>query len=310
MAFRRKKRRISPYSRTRSLPKRRVKQRRSPGKTHSVNREPKNKTSDRRKLKAAKRARGFFGKIKRPIILILGGALIIYITFVLFVSTSLTIQTIQVKEDDMMITEHPMEDLLSELIGSNLLLTNTDNFEPYLRAQFPQYETLRITKNLPDTLLVILKTYPVVSNLTVEIPDSEDQQFLLTSGGQVTTYEDIDSMGEGLRTIIIESEKSLGSGAQVMDQSQIAFILEAMQDFEDRFGMGVGHAQYHDIEREVHLWTAREFYVWLDMTQPLDDQLDKLKKGLPKLDIYTLNLEYIDLRIAGLNGEKIIFKRS
>ena len=36
----------------------------------------------------------------------------------------------------------------------------------------------------------------------------------------------------------------------------------------------------------------------------------KLKKSLVKLDIYTATLEYIDLRIAGTNGDKIIYKRS
>ena len=37
--------------------------------------------------------------------------------------------------------------------------------------------------------------------------------------------------------------------------------------------------------------------------------LKKLKKALVKLDIYTEDLQYIDLRIAGGNGDKIIYKR-
>ena len=41
----------------------------------------------------------------------------------------------------------------------------------------------------------------------------------------------------------------------------------------------------------------------------LDEQFDKLKKGLPRLNIYEIDLLYIDLRISGINGEKIIFKR-
>jgi hypothetical protein len=49
--------------------------------------------------------------------------------------------------------------------------------------------------------------------------------------------------------------------------------------------------------------------VWLDMQKPIEEQLKKLKKALVKLDIYTESLEYIDLRISGTNGDKIIYKR-
>jgi len=45
------------------------------------------------------------------------------------------------------------------------------------------------------------------------------------------------------------------------------------------------------------------------MQNPAEDQLKKLKKILVKLDIYKENLLYIDLRIAGANGDKIIYKR-
>lgn len=309
MAFRRKKRSISPYARTRSIPKRRVSKRRQPGKTRSTFTEAKNKASDRRKIKAAKRTRGILGKIKRPILLILGGIIILYITNALFISNNLTIQNIQIKEDNIILMEHPIEALLSDLKGSNLLLLNADNYEPYLRDKYPQYETLKIHKNLPDTLLVTLKTYPVVAKLTVEVPEGEDQEFLISSAGRTTSYEEVVTVNpETLRQIIIESDQSLGSGTEIISQDHLAFILEAMQNFEDRFGMEVLHARYFDIEREVHLWTERNFYVWLDITVDLDEQLNKLKKGLPRLNIYEENLEYIDLRIGGINGEKIIFK--
>jgi hypothetical protein len=49
--------------------------------------------------------------------------------------------------------------------------------------------------------------------------------------------------------------------------------------------------------------------VWLDLTVDIPQQLGKLKRTLPKLDIYHEPLEYIDLRIAGAESEKVIFKR-
>ena len=78
---------------------------------------------------------------------------------------------------------------------------------------------------------------------------------------------------------------------------------------EDKFGMRVVEVIYKKVPREIHLLTERDFYIWIDMQNPADEQLKKLKKALVKLDIYTENLEYIDLRIAGGNGDKIIYKR-
>ena len=60
--------------------------------------------------------------------------------------------------------------------------------------------------------------------------------------------------------------------------------------------------------RELHLLTERYFYVWLDLSQDLDKQLLKLKKALNELNIYEADLDYIDLRISGQNGEKVIYK--
>jgi hypothetical protein len=63
--------------------------------------------------------------------------------------------------------------------------------------------------------------------------------------------------------------------------------------------------------RELHLLTERHFTVWLDLTQDLNIQLTKLKKSLGNtFNIYEMPLDYIDLRISGQNGEKVIYKLS
>jgi hypothetical protein len=115
---------------------------------------------------------------------------------------------------------------------------------------------------------------------------------------------------KGLPIIQIKKEGSLRMGSTVISPDRLAFALEAIQSFEEKFGMKVIHGIYLNVEREFHLETERKFYVWLDMTMDLDYQLNKLKQALPKLDIYEENLDYIDLRISGINGEKIIFKRA
>ena len=79
--------------------------------------------------------------------------------------------------------------------------------------------------------------------------------------------------------------------------------------FEKKFNIKVLDAEYKVREREVHLMTEKYFKVWIDMEKSLTDQFEKLKKALPRLDIYKTALEYIDLRISGTDNEKVIFKK-
>jgi cell division septal protein FtsQ len=308
MAFRKKKIGTSNYRRAGSTARKHLpKKRRVPGKTLSQNEKTPHKSS-RRKRQNVRRA-GILGQIKRSFIFILLGGAVFYIVYALFLSNTLTIQNIDVFENDIQVKNHPIADLLIDFTGSNLLLFSDDEIEPYLRTQYPEYEILKLSKNLPDTLTIILKTYPVVAEIIVNSEQENEQEFLLTRAGQTAAYDTETSMDQELRKIYIESEQSLNVGATVITQESLAFMLEAIQSYEDRFGMAIEYVEYYDIERETHLLTERNFWVWLDMTMDLDEQFDKLKKGLPRLDIYEMNLMYIDLRISGMNGEKIIFKR-
>ena len=72
--------------------------------------------------------------------------------------------------------------------------------------------------------------------------------------------------------------------------------------------MKVIDSEYLFIEREVHLRTEKYFEIWIDMTKELNLQMEKLKKVLGKIDIYSTPLEYIDLRISGTDNEKVIYK--
>lgn len=310
MFFRKKKISASNHQTPKATFKRRLpKRRRTPGKTLTVKNDPPTKISERHRRQDFRR-KSFFGKLKRSTLFILIVSTIFYITYTLFLSSALTIHQIKVIENDISVSSHAIGKLLKDFEGSNLLLFNGNEIEPYLHKQYPEYETLKITKSLPDTLTIILKTYPVVAKLIVNPDKENEQQFLLTRAGQIAEYNEEILSEQELREIKMESEQSLQLGANVMDQNKLAFILEAIQGFEDRFGMIVKSAEYHDTARETHLLTERNFYVWLDMTTDLDEQFNKLKKSLPRLDIYNMNLQYIDLRISGANGEKIIFKRS
>ena len=107
----------------------------------------------------------------------------------------------------------------------------------------------------------------------------------------------------------IDYKLRLGIYGIVIDKDKLEYILNAIYDYEELFGMKVLSAEYKPREREVHIKTERNFVVWLDTSITLEKQYDKLKKATADLNIYTENLEYIDLRISSANGDRVIFKR-
>jgi len=251
--------------------------------------------------------RGFFAKLKRPFLLIVIGVILISITHTLFISPRFNIEKIAVTQDGESLETHPLLTLFQEIKDSNIFLFNADPFYAFLLEEYPEYESIQIKKTLPDTLLIELTTYPKVANLLLKTSDNKETYFLLNSSGRILSTE---TQMEGLPLIVVEREQSIPEGTLLVPQDQLAFILDSIQTYEDKFGMKVTYALYLPIEREVHLFTERNFYVWLDLTLDLDEQLTKLKLALSSLNIYEESIDYIDLRIEGVNGEKIIFKRN
>jgi hypothetical protein len=95
----------------------------------------------------------------------------------------------------------------------------------------------------------------------------------------------------------------------VISADNLNYILHATSYFEEKFGMKIRETDFIIKARELHLKTEKNFTIWLDTQIPFERQFLKLKKAMTTIDIYKVALEYIDLRIAGTSGEKVIFKR-
>lgn len=95
---------------------------------------------------------------------------------------------------------------------------------------------------------------------------------------------------------------------ELIPEETLQTLLETASNFEGKFDMEVLEMRYLKRARELHLYTERYFFVWIDLTQDTELQLTKLKKALTEIDIYAAPLEYIDLRISGQNGEKVIYR--
>lgn len=198
-----------------------------------------------------------------------------------------------------------IKDTLKSSMGKNIFLLKVEGLESKLLNIFPELERITIDKDYPGTLSIEFSERPLIANVINE-SNVIKKSYILNSVG-FAIKEDMED--PNLPYIKIKTDEPINPKKAVIEKAKLNYILEAKTYFEDKFGMRIREIQYKPVPRELHLLTERDFYIWLDIQKSYEDQFKKLKKAIVKLDIYKENLEYIDLRIAGNSGDKIIYKR-
>lgn len=269
-------------------------------------RKPITKTTEKKLLKS-KPTRKKLKKAIRPAILIGAGLIIYLVAYFFFLSPVFTITNINFDHNEITVEdENPILAYVKNFEGENIFLTRTEEEEDYLRSVYPEYKTIEIKKSPPKTLILKLELYELKANLISE-NEGFSRKFIVNEKGIATSA---DTEDPALPYIYIETPDIIVEGKEAISDAELAFALEAMTDFENKFGMQVLDATFYKTAREVHLQTERYFDVWLDAQSTVDEQLNKLKQALPKLNIYETDLEYIDLRISGQSGDKVIYMPS
>jgi len=261
----------------------------------------------RTQIKPSKRPHPILTKIRKITILLIILTGSIFSTYAILFSNYFTITDIALKNkeiENQNIAEKIKKNI-SKTIGKNLIFTNTNDLESKILSSFPELETITLEKDFPHTILIEFSEYPLVANIVNESSTLKKSYIINTIGYVVKeNYED-----KTLPYIKIKSDEPINTKNIAIEASKLKYILDAKTYFEDKFGMKVKEILYKPVAREIHLLTEKNFYVWLDIQRPFEQQFKKLKKALVKLDIYKDNFAYIDLRITGNNGDKIIYKR-
>ncbi|OGJ43711.1 hypothetical protein A3J23_01165 [Candidatus Peregrinibacteria bacterium RIFCSPLOWO2_02_FULL_48_14] len=266
--------------------------------------------TDRTSRRRSEKAGRFFAYFKLFLIFFgIGAAL-----YGLFFTSLFEIQNIDVNgEADTLDEQTAVSTYLQEFLGDNLLTFSPMKHEKTLLEQYGYLKTLDIDRNFFHTVRATLETYPPIANVRIEFEDGSTQFYTINELGLVagtgTTLESLplivmDVTGTEMDLSVTTTEVN----KELIEQDTLILLLETAKDFEGKFDLQILEIRYLKRARELHLLTERNFAVWIDLTQDLPIQLAKLKKALAELNIYEANLEYIDLRISGQNGEKVIYK--
>lgn len=250
-------------------------------------------------------------KGKMLLALVLSILIIGYGTYAVFLSDFFIIDSFSIEEDGTLIEDNEtMNTIMRSTLGKNLVLINEDEIINKIKESQPEIDKVVIKKIFPDKIKVEHQKYPTVANL-INIVEVVQKKFLVDSQGFLIEenvehpdlphiYYETDEFLEVRNSFLNDPKRS----KERLDQ-----IINTVRLFEEKFAMNILYAEYKHQEREVHLQTEKRFTVMIDLEKDLLHQIEKLKKALPKLDIYNEPLLYIDLRISGTNTEKVIFKR-
>lgn len=254
-----------------------------------------------------KKGKPFFSKIKKFAIII-GSLVAIILLFQLFFFSNYFLVTevkINNKEFENENLTNSIKKNTKAVLGKNLIFTDLKEINSKLLDKFPELEGIEISKNYPNAVEITFQEFPLSANLITE-SKSIKKSYIINSIGYAVK-ENLENTA--LPYIKVKSDEPINTKVPVIEAAKLKYILDTIIYFEDKFGMRIVEVEYKKIPREIHLLTEKDFYIWLDIQYPADEQLKKLKKALVKLDIFSESLSYIDLRIAGASGDKIIYKR-
>lgn len=264
----------------------------------------KNRSSSRMLMTKGK---PLFSRIKKFTILLTALSGTILLSYAIFFSNYFLITEIQINNKDFQNESlaGTIKKATKNILGKNLIFTDLEELNSKLTDKFPELQGIEMNKNYPQTIEITFKEFPFSANLKVESKNIK-KSYVINSIGYAIK-ENLENTG--LPYIKIKSDEPINTKVPVVEAAKLKYILDTIIYFEDKFGMRIVEVEYKKIPREIHLLTEKNFYIWIDMQYPAEEQLKKLKKALVKLDIYKESLSYIDLRIAGASGDKIIYKR-
>ncbi len=279
----------SPYSHRKSLLRKKL-----PKKSKKTNYSGELKLSYRKKL-----------PIKKWGLIIGGSILLIVIFYTTVFSNFFQLEKWRIYGNDIVQENSKFDEFLRVYKNKNLVFIDSRKIEKTIKAQYPEIKTLKIKKVFPDTLIMEYENYPEKANV-FNIVGETQKKFIVNEIG-LLVEEDFEN--PNLPYIKVKTDKAFELYDYAFTMETLEYILDSVYDFEEIFGMKVIDAEYWKREREVHLKTERDFTIWLDTDLTIQEQFAKLKQAIPKLNIYTESLDYIDLRISRVNAERVIFKR-
>jgi len=217
----------------------------------------------------------------------------------------LRIDNINIHNNKDITTQEVKESIQNELTATRWLIFKNNNY--FLFDSRPMYDILMVEYNLDD--VIITKKFPNIIDITVQekvshfIWQKDDTLYLLDTDGALNRQiRDLDDKYLILRDL----RTSVPNGDAKFSPDEISSIHQIYLKWFELVGAKAKLVQI-DIDDDWHLLELRTevgYYVKLDATEDITEQLDNLNKILFAGNITGVDIDYIDIRF----GDKVFFK--
>ncbi len=184
-----------------------------------------------------------------------------------------------------------VEEILQDFYGKNLLFINKNDIIAALKLKMPELQNVEMEEDWPRTLTVQVGT----SKPAYNIFNIETANFsVISEDGIVLSLQAI----EGLPTIKIKQRVELVQlREQLLSPEQLQKIRNAEEILDGDLQLPIKSVEILFAANELHLISRNDMAIWLDLSQPIDQQLQKLKSAEHKIQLYRDTFDHIDLRI-------------
>ncbi len=206
----------------------------------------------------------------------------------------------RVKEVRVQITNHSLldaakvEEYLYQFQGKLLLFLHPRQMLFDIQSQFREVADVDCRKVYPN--LIDCNVIEYKSALAVWRGEGEDTEYIVNEAGVIISSRKKVDDGKFIRVISSNKDMPIEIGSQVIEPQKIEFMYAAKNNFEDRFGLTVKSLWWLARERELHLYTDKNFPIYLSLERPLKDQLQALLTVFANHD-FSGSTQYIDLRV-------------
>lgn len=253
--------------------------------------------------------------IKRILIVMIAIGILAAAAYFIWFSGYFTIAKIYVQYEEFQNENNDIQTYFDDLKGKNYLFTDPTKRNADIQKAHPELSKLIVQKIFPNTIKISFTEFPITANVESIINGKSIEKVLINSIGMVIYHDTENPNLPYIKVITQENREDPITTTQsqnqppIISQENLTYMLSAVKSFEERFGMKITELRLLPQARELRFKTEKNFEIWLDIQIPFEKQFLKLKKSMTRIDIYQTPLFYIDLRVSGANGEKVIFKR-
>jgi hypothetical protein len=274
---------------------------------------------------------------KRKLMVMAMVVAIIALIYLVFFSKTFQIQTVIVSsEQQNMNTERIQELIAPQIVGKNMFRFGQATLLPKLYSRFKDISSIKVIRHSFHDVEIELRGFDIVAlikkdgnryylnengtivayderNLSLPVLELELYHPKQTEKKQTPVQmEEEKNEPTGTASIIQEKfqatekqmvaeeapePKELQQGEQIIQPKELQEILLAIQEVKETTKQKINNVIYRQLPQELHVKTAQDYWVILNISANVAEQIHKLKRSLQSIN--PVQLKRIDVSIKG-----------